>query len=125
MFEDLTWQRLLLQKEADDKAEKVKSRKEKEAYDNVQKYNGPWMSIPSMNAALQTYESESEKRKAVVSNLRYHKFCLKNEPSSSKLFTITLNGRPKDMDELMSNLKYLIRNVERSSAENIDDEDND
>uniref|UniRef100_A0A914P026 Uncharacterized protein n=1 Tax=Panagrolaimus davidi TaxID=227884 RepID=A0A914P026_9BILA len=122
-LEDLTWQRLLLQKEADDKAKKVQSRNEQGAYNNVQKYGGAWNNITSMNTALEAFEKESEKRKALVANLRYHKFCLKKEPLCSKLYTITANGKPKDIDELIDNLKYLIRNEERSNNERIDADD--
>jgi hypothetical protein len=124
-LEDATWKKLLEQKEADDKAEKVKSRKEREAVEKVAKYGGHWKSISSMNLALGAFGSESEKKKAIVDNLRYHKLILKTTSSNSKLFTITSGGQAKTLSTLIENLSALITTANQNTTEDDDQDDNE
>uniref|UniRef100_A0AC35GH64 Uncharacterized protein n=1 Tax=Panagrolaimus sp. PS1159 TaxID=55785 RepID=A0AC35GH64_9BILA len=78
-----------------------------------------------MNSALGAFGSESEKKKAVVDNLRYHKLILKTTSSNSKLFTITSRGQAKTLSTLIENLSALITTANQNTTEDDDQDDNE
>uniref|UniRef100_A0AC34GL12 Uncharacterized protein n=1 Tax=Panagrolaimus sp. ES5 TaxID=591445 RepID=A0AC34GL12_9BILA len=76
-----------------------------------------------MNITLNAFKKESEKKKAVIDNLRYHKLCLQTVPKHSKLLTITKNGTAKPLDELVENLSALVTMSKRDINEDSDEND--
>uniref|UniRef100_A0A914P8H1 Uncharacterized protein n=1 Tax=Panagrolaimus davidi TaxID=227884 RepID=A0A914P8H1_9BILA len=72
--------------------------------------------------SLENAISESQKKKAVIDNLRYHKVVLNTVSSNSKLLTITSGGKPKPLSDLIDNLKQLITIADKNNAEDTEED---
>uniref|UniRef100_A0A914QFP4 Uncharacterized protein n=1 Tax=Panagrolaimus davidi TaxID=227884 RepID=A0A914QFP4_9BILA len=75
-----------------------------------------------MGSALKEFSSESQKKKAVIDNPRYHKAVLHTASSNFMLLTITSGGKPKPLSDLTDNLKQLITIADKNNAEDTEED---
>uniref|UniRef100_A0A914Z5Q2 Uncharacterized protein n=1 Tax=Panagrolaimus superbus TaxID=310955 RepID=A0A914Z5Q2_9BILA len=106
-FQEAFWKHLEQERAADIITSIARTKKEKDAYEAVVSLGGVWKSVEEMNVALSD-KPERVQRKAIEINLKYHKFCLKSKPDNLKRFTVSFNSKPKPLQELVSNVSYLI-----------------